>query len=161
MDDAVEANATAAPAEATEPPEASEHWTAASLGDIPAVRALARDAERAIGSIFRSYDFGAGAQMRQIQDIARSATGMDGRSASVQNLSKLPPVLDQVLRSRVKALETIAGSATTNPFMADLERVNQVIRDISRTAMPNAPMLAIDQFKFWTRSPRWRRISCS
>src|SRR4051794_534470 len=67
--DAVEANATAAPAAATGLTEASEHWTAASLRDLPGVTAVVRDAERAVGSIFRGYDFGAGAQMRQIQDI--------------------------------------------------------------------------------------------
>ncbi|SFK51726.1 hypothetical protein [Geodermatophilus ruber] len=32
----------------------------------------------------------------------------------------------------MKAPDIIAGSATTNPFMAALERVDQVIRDISR-----------------------------
>jgi hypothetical protein len=109
------------------------------------VTALARDAERAVGPIFRSYGFGADAQMRQIQDIARAATGMDGLGS--RNLVNLPRALDQVLGSRMKSLETIAGSATTNPFMAALERVNKVIRDISRTAMPNAPLLAVDQFK--------------
>jgi hypothetical protein len=141
-DDAVE------PDDAPEPTDASPSRTAGILGDLPAFRALARDAERTVGSILGSYDFGAAAQRRQIQDIVRSATGMDRLSAGLQDVLKLPSVVDHVMRPRLKALEVIAGSATTKPFLADLARVNEVIRDIGRAAMPNASLLAVDQFRF-------------
>ncbi|MET7374802.1 hypothetical protein [Micromonospora arida] len=146
--DAVEANATTGPAEASESTEASERPAPASRGDIPALRALARDAERTVGSILGSYDFGVAAQTRPLQDIVRSASGMDRLTANLQNLVKLPQAFDYVMGARLKVLQDIAGSAVTRPFYADLERVNQTIQDIARTAMPNASVLAVDQFRF-------------
>jgi hypothetical protein len=65
--------------------------------------------------------------MRQIQGIARPASGMDRLWATRQSLLKLPPIPDQVLGLRMKALDIITDSATTNPSMADLERVDQEI----------------------------------
>ena len=134
--------------EASEPAEASRSRPASLLGDLPAFRALARDAERTVGSVLRGYDFGAAAQMRQLRDIARSASGMDQLSASLQNLVKMPPVFDHVVGARLKELQAMAGMATTRPFYAEMERVNQMVRDIAQTAMPNASVLAVDQFRF-------------
>jgi predicted component of type VI protein secretion system len=66
-DDAVE---PAAAIEPDEPTEASQRRpSAASLGDHPAFRKLARDAERTVSSILGSYDFGAAGQMRQLQTL--------------------------------------------------------------------------------------------
>jgi hypothetical protein len=63
--------------------------------------------------------------------------------ATLQNLLKLPAVLDQQGAPGWRRWTSSPGSATTNPFMADLERANQVIRDISRTRigwMPGAQL---------------------
>ncbi|GIF10334.1 hypothetical protein [Actinoplanes teichomyceticus] len=132
-------------AEAAEPAGAAARRVAPSPGEIRAAAGRVRDAERAIGSVLRGYDFGAGARMRLIQEVSRSAIGLNRLSASLPNLVR-PPVLDV----RTTALATLAGGAT-HPVLADVMRLDRMIRDISRAAMPNAASLAVDQFKLFDR----------
>jgi hypothetical protein len=141
-------------AASTEPDETAEQTE--SLGrravkgqeNSPSVRARARDADRRFRFILGGYDFGATAQMRQLQDTMRSGSASDRLRSNLPNLVKLPPAFDYIMGTRLKALQEIAGTAVRRAFYTDLEQANTVIQELARTAMPNASTLAIDQFRF-------------